>query len=377
MSRRLISVATGLGALAALITMLALVVVNSGDTQGSSKAASPFRAGALTVGLQDDQITGVIADSVATRIERLVSSGVAFTRVDVSWSAVAPTRPAAPTDPNDPAYQWTRYDEVLDGLAARRIEPLVDFSGSPGWANGGKGPEVAPDVEAYGAFVHAFATRYRGQGRPRVRLYEPWDEPNTPLKLMPQWDASGTKPASPAIYAGLLNRAFTEIKAVSSDAIIVGSSAGDIETSAPPAGGVSVLDWTAALTVLHPRMDAVAQHIEPSIAPSAPSDAVPSFATLPRLMQELDQLAPGAPVLITRFGYGTAAGGLTEADQAAFVTQGLQRLAAAPRVRLVIWGSVRDTAERQFGLLRQDGAEKPAWSVFATGPKALPSAATP
>ena len=376
MSRRLVTVATGVGALVALVAMLAFVV-NSGDTSAGPRTGSPFRDGALTVGLQDDQITGVIDDSVATRIERLVSSGVAFTRVDVSWLAIAPTRPVAPSDPNDPAYRWTRYDEVLDGLAARRIEPLVDFSGTPGWANGGKGPEVAPDVEAYGAFVHAFATRYRGQGRARVRLYEPWDEPNTPQRLMPQWDASGTKPASPAIYADLLNRAFTEIKAVSSDAIVVGSSAGDIETSAPPAGGVSVLDWTAALTALHPRMDAVAQHIEPAIAPSAPSDAVPSFATLPRLMQELDKLAPGAPVLVTRFGYATSPGGFTEADQAAFVTQGLQRLAAEPRVRLVIWGSVRDTAERQFGLLRQDGTEKPAWSVFATGPKALPSAATP
>ena len=376
MSRRLVTVATGVGALAALIAMLAFVV-NSGDTSAGPRTGSPFRDGALTVGLQDDQITGVIDDSVATRIERLVSSGVAFTRVDVSWLAIAPTRPVAPSDPNDPAYHWTRYDEVLDGLAARRIEPLVDFSGTPGWANGGMGPEVAPDVEAYGAFVHAFATRYRGQGRARVRLYEPWDEPNTPQRLMPQWDASGTKPASPAIYAGLLNRAFTEIKAVSSNAIVVGSSAGDIETSAPPAGGVSVLDWTAALTALHPSMDAVAQHIEPAIAPSAPSDAVPSFATLPRLMQELDKLAPGAPVLITRFGYATAPGGFTEADQAAFVTQGLQRLAAEPRVRLVIWGSVRDTPERQFGLLRQDGTEKAAWSVFATGPKALPSAATP
>jgi hypothetical protein len=194
---------------------------------------------------------------------------------------------------------------------------------------------------------------------------------------MPQWDASGTKPVSPATYAGLLNRAFTEIKAVSSDAMVVGSSAGDIATSAPPSGGVSVLDWTAALTALHPSMDAVAQHIEPAIAPSAPSDAVPSFATLPRLMQELDKLAPGAPVLITRFGYATPPGGLSEADQAAFLTQSLQRLAAEPRVRLVMWGSVQDTPERQFGLLRQDGAEKPAWSVFATGPKALPSAATP
>ena len=377
MSRRLVTVATGVGALVALIAMLALVVVTDGDTSTGSRADSPFREGALTVGLQDDQITGVIDDSVAARIERLVSSGVAFTRIDVSWPAIAPTRPAAPTDPNDPAYQWTRYDEVMDGLAARRIEPIVVFSGAPGWANGGNGPEVAPDVEAYGAFVHAFASRYRGEGRPRVRIYEPWDEPNNPLKLMPQWDASGTKPASPVTYAGLLNRASAEIKAVSSDAIVVGSSAGHVETSAPPVGGVGVLDWIAALTALRPSMDAVAQHIEPPIAPSAPSDAVPSFATLPRLMQELDRLAPGAPVLITRFGYATPPGGLTEADQAAFVTQGLQRLSAAPRVRLVIWGSVRDTPGRHLGLLRDDGTEKPAWSVFATGPKALPSAATP
>lgn len=377
MRRRLITVVTGVGALIALIVMLALVAANADDPSSESSAAGPFREGALTVGLQDDQITGAIEDSVATRIERLAASGVGFTRMDVSWSAIAPTRPAAPTDGNDPAYRWTRYDEVLEGLAARQIEPIVAFSGAPGWANGGKGPEAAPDLEAYGAFVHAFATRYRGQGRPRVRIYEPWDEPNNPVKLMPQWDASGTKPASPAIYAGLLNRAYTEIKAVSSTAIVVGSSAGHIETSAPPAGGVGVLDWIAALTALHPKMDAVAQHIEPSIAPSAPSDAVPSFATLPRLMQELDKLAPGAPVFITRFGYGTPPGGLTEADQAAFVTQGLQRLAAEPHVRLVIWASVRDTPQRQFGLLREDGTEKPAWSVFASGPKALPSAATP
>ncbi len=377
MSRRIVTAATGVGALLALLAMLALVVAGADDTSPPSRAESPFREGALTVGLQDDQITGVIDGSVAARIALLASSGVVFSRVDVSWPAIAPTRPAAPADPNDLAYSWTRYDEVMDGLAARRIAPIVVVSGSPGWANGGKGPEAAPDIEAYGAFVRAFATRYRGQGRPRVGVYEPWDEPNNPLKLMPQWDGSGTKPASPAIYAGMLNRAYTEIKAVSPDAIVIGSSAGHIETSVPPAGGVSVLDWVAGLTALHPRMDGVAQHIEPSIAPSSPSDAVPSFATMPRLMQELDKLAPGAPVLITRFGYATPPGGWTEADQAAFLTQGLQRLAALPRVRLVVWGSVRDTPGRHFGLLREDGAEKTAWPVFAAGPKALPSAATP
>lgn len=376
MSRRFVTLVSGAGALLALIAMLVLVAA-SGDDTSASGAASPFREGALTVGLADDQIAGQTPDPVAARLDRLAASGVAFTRVDVSWAAVAPTRPATPTDPSDAAYQWARVDEVIDGLAARRIAPIVAFSASPGWANGEKGPEVAPDVAAYGAFVRAFATRFRGGGHPRVEIYEPWDEPNNPLKLMPQWDAAGTKPASPAIYAGLLARARDEITAVTPGAVIVGSSAGHIETSAPPVGGVGVLDWIAALTALHPKMDAVAQHIEPSIPPAAPSDAVPSFATLPRLMQELEKLAPGAPVLITRFGYATPPGGLTEADQAAFLTQSLQRLAAEPGIRLVIWGALRDVPGRHFGLLRPDGTEKPAWSVFAAADKALPSAATP
>jgi hypothetical protein len=376
MSRRFVMLVSGVGALAALGVMLGLVVVNARDSGAPVRAVSPFRERALTVGLQDDQIMGPITEAVATRLDRLAASGVVVSRVDISWVSIAATRPAAPTDPNDSAYVWTRSDEVIAGLAARKIEPLVAFSGTPGWANGGLGPEGAPDLEAYGAFVRAFATRYSGQGRPRVRVYEPWDEPNNPNKLMPQWDAAG-KPVSATTYAGLLRRAYTEIKAVTSDAIIVGSSAGHIEISAPPTGGVSVLDWIAALTPLAPKMDAIGQHIESPLPPAAPSDTVPSFATLPRLMQELDRLAPGAPVFITRFGYSTPPGGLTEADQAAFLTQGLQRFAASPQVRLVIWGSVRDVPGRNFGLLREDGAEKASWPVFATGPKALPSAAKP
>jgi polysaccharide biosynthesis protein PslG len=358
--------------------MVVLIVANRNGDDGSATAAvGPFRAAALTVGLQDDQITSVIDDSVTARADRLAASGVTFTRLDVSWVTIAPTAPAAPTDPNDPAYLWERFDTVVDALAARKLEPIVAFSGSPSWANGGGGPEAAPDVEAYGAFVHAFATRYSGAGRPRIRVFEPWDAPNTPARLMPQWDPAGAKPASPAIYAALLNRAYAEIKAVDPDAIVAGSSAGHVEASLPPTGGVGVLDWLAALTALAPKMDAVAQHIEPTSAPSAPSEAVPSFSTLPRLMQELGRLAPKAPVLITKLDYATPPGGLTEADQAAYLTQALQRLAGESSIRLVVWGSLRDGPARFTGLLHEDGTEKAAWAVFAAGQKALPSAATP
>ena len=80
MSRRLLTVLSGAGMVVALAVMLVLVAASSGDTAGGSRADTPFRAGALTVGLQDDQITGVIDDPVATRLDRIASSGVAFSR---------------------------------------------------------------------------------------------------------------------------------------------------------------------------------------------------------------------------------------------------------------------------------------------------------
>ena len=376
--RRGLTLVSGLGALAALIVMLVLVAIGPDDGDESAGSRStPFAPRALTVGVQDDQLATISQELIPGRIERLATSGVTVTRVDVHWIEIAANAPAAPTNPADPAYSWTRYDAIFDGLAARRIEAIAVFSRSPAWANGGKEPQWAPDRTSYASFVRAFASRYNGRGHARVRLYEPWDEPNNPAYLLPQWDETTTPPtpASPATYAGLLASARREIRAVDPEATIIGLSAGHVETSAPPVGGVAVLDFVQALVPLSPEMDAVAQHLEPVVAPNASTEAVPSFATLPRLVQEFDRLAPGAPILITRMGYATAPTGLSEEDQAAYLTQALERLAAVGRVRLVVWHALQDSPERASGLLRADGTERPSWTTFASGPKSLPSGA--
>ena len=380
MNRRLVTIVAGVGALIALGVMIALVAIGpDGDGDVGSGNGGPFPSGALTVAVQDDQLPVVSPELIPGRIDRIVASGAKFTRVDVFWVEVAANRPAAPRDPNDPAYVWSRYDAILDGLSARGVEPIVAISRSPGWANGDKGAEWAPDGEAYSAFIRALATRYNGGAHARVRLFEPWNEPNNPLTLMPQWNSVGAQvvAASPARYADLLRRAWTEIKAVSPQARVIGLSLADIETSVPPAGGVSVTDFIQGLVAEKPPMDAVAVHLAPGVAPNAPSEAIPSFAPLPRLVQDIDRIAPGAPVLVTQVGYSTPPSGLSEADQATYLTQALERLAAIPRIRLAVWFSLQDTPERPSGLLRLDGTEKPAWTTFATGAKTLPSAAGP
>ena len=382
MSRRLVTIATGIGALVALVVMIVLVAIGPGDdgTVGSG-GSGPFPTGELTVALQDDQLPVVSPQLIPGRIDRIVASGAKFTRVDVSWVEVAASRPVAPRDPNDPAYVWSRYDAILDGLSARGVEPIVVFARTPGWANGDRGPEWAPDGDSYAAFVRAFALRYSGGAHARVRLFEPWNEPNSPMTLMPQWLDRGPGPSvavSPTRYADLLRRAWTEIKAVTPQAYVIGLSLAPVETSAPPVGGVSVTDFIQGLgTERPPPMDAAAVHIASAAGPNAPSDAIPSFATLPRLVQEVDRVAPGVPLLVTQFGESTPPGGLSEADQATDLSQSLERFAAVPRIRLAVWFSLQDTAERPSGLLRLDGSEKPSWTTFATGPKTLPSAAGP
>ena len=197
--------------------------------------------------------------------------------------------------------------------------------------------------------------------------------------FMPQWEGTGAQVAavSPARYGDLLRRAWTEVKAVSSQSLVIGLSLAPVEASAPPVGGVSVTDFIQGLASDPPPMDAASIHLAPGGAPNAPSEAVPSFATLPRLVEDIDRVAPGVPVLVTQFGYSTPPGGLSEADQAIYLTQALDRLAAVPRIRLGVWFSLQDTAERPSGLLRLDGSEKPSWTAFVASPKALPSAAGP
>jgi hypothetical protein len=376
--RRLATLLAGIGALLALVAMIAIIAMGFDDDDGGS-TGSPFPPRALTVALQDDQLPVVSPELIPSRIERIAASGVTFTRVGVSWVEIAASRPAAPRDPSDPAYVWSRYDAILDGLAARGIESIVVFSGTPAWANDGRGPEWGPDGEAYSAFVRAFATRYSGGAHTRVRLFEPWNEPNNPLVLMPQWEGAGTRltAASPARYADLLRRAWTEVKAVSADSQVMGLSLAHIETSAPPAGGVSVTDFIQGLVADPPPMDAAAIHLAPGTAPNAPSEAIPSFATLPRLVEDVDRIAPGAPVMVTQFGYPTLPGGVSEAEQATYLSHALERLAAVPRIRLGVWFTLQDAPGRPSGLLRLDGTAKPAWPVFVSSPKVFPSGAGP
>src|SRR5205085_6019138 len=80
--------------------------------------AAPASGLGAVAALQDDRLALLPLDQLETRMDMLAATGAKVARVDLYWANVAPTRPANIDDPNDPAYQWARYDEIFTGLKA-------------------------------------------------------------------------------------------------------------------------------------------------------------------------------------------------------------------------------------------------------------------
>lgn len=338
---------------------------------------------APVIALQDD-VLPTLADpvAVAARLDLVAATGVRVTRVDVVWSQVAPRRPADPRNPSDPAYDWSRYDTLLKGLAARGIGTLLDYYHTPAWASRAKkpAPSDAPRVADAAAFAAAVARRYRGDfpdpaggALPEIRRIEVWNEPNIDTFFDAQCHLSGTTWAydSPRAYAALLAVAYREIKRANPRAIVVGGVAGPTSaTSCPGRDRRVAANATFADLVVRerPPMDAWSQHLYPIGSPRT-AYFVPSWRSIPRIARALDKLRPGIPIYVTETGYHTSYNRfhryfVSEAQQAAWVDETFEQAARYPRVEMATWFNLQDNPFWTGGLLRADGTRKPSYDRF-------------
>jgi beta-glucosidase/6-phospho-beta-glucosidase/beta-galactosidase len=118
---------------------------------------------------------------------RVRNAGARAVRMTLAWNTIAPKkRPPGfdPTNPADPAYNWTYVDRLITGARAHGLEPLMTISSAPTWAGG---THASPGK--LGQFARAAARRYSGsfQGLPRVRYWLVWNEPNLSRYLAPQY----------------------------------------------------------------------------------------------------------------------------------------------------------------------------------------------
>ena len=117
----------------------------------------------MDVGIFDD---ASVFGSPQTAFPTMKSLNVEVVRMLLTWGGrdgVANKRPARPTDPADPAYEWGRYDRAIEGASQAGMKVLLTIVGTPAWANGGQGPQRAPSsATTLREFSYAAARRYSG-----------------------------------------------------------------------------------------------------------------------------------------------------------------------------------------------------------------------
>jgi hypothetical protein len=170
-----------------------------------------------------------------TAYQRVSNAGASYVRIVLLWSQVASTEPAHPLDPNDPAYDWTLFDNQVDGVLAKGLKPMVTVWNAPVWAEDrhptddiGWGAKqwhpgtIRPSAVDYGNFAHALAARYKG----KVDTWEVWNEPNLRWFLNPQQELVGDTAVwrSPDAYRALVNAFAANVRPVDSNARIIAGS---------------------------------------------------------------------------------------------------------------------------------------------------------
>jgi hypothetical protein len=177
----------------------------------------------------------------ATWLDRAVRERAGIVRIDVRWRGVAMSKPVDPTNPSDPAYDFSSLDNAVKDARARGLDVYLTVFDAPSWAEGGDRPQNAfpgtwkPIPGNLGDFAQALATRYSGTslGLPRVRFFQAWNEPNLSEYLSPQWGA-GNRAESPTQFRRMLNAFYAGIKRAQPGAKVI--SAGIAPNGDPPGG---------------------------------------------------------------------------------------------------------------------------------------------
>ena len=327
-------------------------------------AAAP-RAGAapgVKFGLTDDAWILHGPGSLDSRLDRLDALGVRVVRFTLRWDQVARRRPATPTDPSDPAYNWTATDPVLEGLHERGIDVVLQLLGTPGWANGRKPSNVAPTSSAtFAAFATAAAREY-----PWVHKWLIWNEPNQVRWL---------RPTSATVYTTkLLNPAYIALHHAIRGAKVAGGGTAPRGSS----GGVSPVAWLTGMHAAGARLDVYAHNPYPldpkretPLTGGCDHCTTVTMATLGRLQKLLARFYPRARIWLTEYGYQSNPPdrvlGVSLALQARYEGEGTYAAFRAPKVDLLIHFLYRDEptlARFQSGLVSLRNGRKPEYGAF-------------
>ncbi|MHB8469823.1 MAG: hypothetical protein ACYDCH_08725 [Gaiellaceae bacterium] len=397
------------------IVLLAAALAAAAGLAVSAASASPAHrlSSHLLIGINDEAFA--LYTNPAVAFPTFVALKTQVLRVNLYWGgstiAVANRRPADPTDPGDPAYNWSVYDRLVRAAKQYGIRVMFSILFTPGWANGYKARTVAPtnpgDLQK---FAFAAAERYSGLFTaptwqqdpnndvsklplPKVSLWTAWNEPNSPVWLTPQYKRVGGKwrAESPLQYAKICNAVYNGVHSpllgpLPDEKVACGVT--------DPKGNDAPGSYRASIDPISFLIDAkkfgmknfdAYAHNPYAAAGTEPPAYVPSgkgtrrvqLGNIDVLLKELGRLYGPRHLWITEYGYQTnppnkSIFGVSWAKQAAYMRQAAAIARKNPRIDLMLWFLVRDDTSRtgwQSGLETAAGRRKPSWSAFVHLPR--------
>jgi hypothetical protein len=340
-------------------------------------AAAAHAAQRMPIGFFDDP-SFRWSPTRADNLRAAALDGASVLHTTATWSVIAPTRPANAADGDDPAYRLADIDDLVFQASLNGLRVMVNITGTPKWANGGKAPNVMPKrLSDFTTFARMLATRYNGRsGHGDVSLWSVWNEPNLQLFLTPQF--VGKKIVGPANYVKLFKAAYAGIKSGNPTAKVAIGETSARGRDKPLAGtSASIAPGTFAKLVAQQKglkFDAWAHHPYPTAANLPPLQKVRypnvTLSTLPTFEADLKKyFHRSVPIWITEYGHETKPAephGVTYAQQAAYAKQALTVAKNDPNVQMFIWFVFRDSTGNpwQSGLISKNGAKKPSYNAF-------------
>ena len=315
--------------------------------------------------------------------------GVGIYQVQLAWDGAAPTRPASPRDPGDPAYQWpSELDLVLSEARRYGIQVSVLLIWSPSWANGGRDRRWAPTrPKDFADFAAAASKRYPG-----VRYWMVWSEPSKAGNFQPLAEATAVRKRltpvqrrGPRIYATMLDATYGALKRVGRRDLVIGGNTFTTGTIVP-------LNFIRAMRLpggRRPRLDLYGHNPFTLRRPDLREDPFRSgyadFSDLDTLAGWVDRYLwrrrgtkrPG--LFLSEFTLPTDHPNhefnfyVTREIQAAWLARALRIARSWKRIHTLGWLSLYDDPPRpegdevNRGLLERDGGRKPSYQAYKEG----------
>jgi len=370
-----------------LATILVTVLISAGASAGRKQTA----ARSFSVGLYDDGMTLANPDKGFPILHNLRAQVV---RITLWWGGpigVAKTQPKSPTNPADPAYDWSAYDRAVQDATKDNIKVLFSIVGTPSWANGGRAATYAPTRGiSLQNFAAAAAKRYSGTftpttdgpALPAVHLWLAWNEPNNPVFLYPQYRKVNGRwfPQSAYSYVRICASIYAGVHGVQHTAAKVACGGTDPRGNNQARSQRPSIAPLAFLRMMKKyglrRFDAWAHHpyaSRPTESPTAKPKGKNTviLGNLGDLVKELTRLYGQKRIWITEYGYQTRPPdrtfGVAWKTQAKYLAQAYSIARKNPRVDMMIWFLIKDESRLagwQSGFFTASGQRKPAYYTF-------------